>query len=171
MIAVGTAPVDIIPHMNTVGNPDVVLPVPINPKFGKVNCARVELFNAPRATFVTAPNVVSPFTTDPATVPILEIMFELPLNPTNAKLQVLVVLLAEKLCAVDDMDTVAVEPVALIVNAVIEPEVDRAKNADPYELIPLIPDPAAVAIDTAPRVADVRFVAAEAKNELAACTP
>ena len=39
VIAVGMAPVDMIPAMNAVGNPDVVEPVPIYPKFGMLICA------------------------------------------------------------------------------------------------------------------------------------
>ena len=45
-----------IPAKNTLGKPDVVEPVPIKPKLGSVNWASVELFNAPKATLVTAPS-------------------------------------------------------------------------------------------------------------------
>lgn len=37
VIADGMPPVLIIPAIKTVGNPLVVLPVPINPKFAKLN--------------------------------------------------------------------------------------------------------------------------------------
>ena len=69
MIPVGIAPVDMIPATNAVGNPEVVEPVPINPKLGRVSCARVVLFNAARATLVTAFMAVEAVNAEPATVP------------------------------------------------------------------------------------------------------
>jgi hypothetical protein len=50
----GAAPVDIMPAMNAVGNPLVVLPVPMYPKFGRAVIAPVDEAKAPRPTFVTA---------------------------------------------------------------------------------------------------------------------
>ena len=68
-ILAGTAPVLIIPFRKTVGKFEVVEPVPIKPKLGSVSCAMVELFSAPRATFVTAPKEVEPVMNEPAAKP------------------------------------------------------------------------------------------------------
>jgi hypothetical protein len=53
-ILVGTAPVDMMPAMNTEGRAEVVLPVPMYPKFGRAVTAAVEDASAPRPTLVTA---------------------------------------------------------------------------------------------------------------------
>ena len=71
-MAVGIAPVDMIPAMNAVGNPDVVEPVPMYPKFGRVN--------AP------ADKDAEVATNDPADNPPLAIMLyapEVAILPTN----------------------------------------------------------------------------------------
>ena len=51
----GAAPVDMIPAINAVGSPEVVLPVPMYPKFGSAVAASVELPAAASPTLVTAP--------------------------------------------------------------------------------------------------------------------
>ena len=65
-MAVGTAPVDIIPAINHVGSPEVVDPVPMYPKLGRDDTANVELPDAASPTFVTA--AIDPLvpTNDPA---------------------------------------------------------------------------------------------------------
>lgn len=103
-MAVGTAPVDIIPAINHVGNPEVVDPVPIYPKFGRADAPSTELPSAAKPTFVTAaieplvptydpadnPELLSavaavdPVITEPATVPIL------PTNGASRKVKLLV---------------------------------------------------------------------------------
>lgn len=72
-MAVGIAPVDMIPFKNQVGNPDVVEPVPMYPKLGCTRDAIVTLDNAATPTFVTAFTLPDADRIDPAVVPTLKI--------------------------------------------------------------------------------------------------
>ncbi len=73
----GIAPVDMMPTINAVGNPDVVEPVPINPKFGSVRAAADSEVVADRNENADSPELLSavaavdPVMIEPATVPIL----------------------------------------------------------------------------------------------------
>lgn len=129
--------------------------------------------SAPRATLVTAPNVVKPLIIDPATVPMLETIFELVLTyPTPTVAVFCVAVELSEICA--DSVPVAlldITTAALIDILLITLSIEPARNADPYELTPFTPEPATVATETAPAVVEARFVAADARNVLAAGSP
>ncbi len=83
---------DMIPTMNAVGIPEVVEPVPMNPKLGRVSAAadsdvvadRNE--NADRPELLSAVAAVDPVMIEPATVPML---------PTNGASKNVKLLVAE----------------------------------------------------------------------------
>lgn len=110
---------------------------------------------------------------EPATVPILETMLELVLTyPTPTVAVFCVAVELNEICAAKvPVERLDITTAALMDMLLMTLSIDPARNADPYELIPFTPEAATVATESAPSVADVRFVAAEARKLLAAGSP
>lgn len=80
VIAVGIAPVDMIPTMNAVGNPDVVDPVPMNPKLGSVRAPAENDVLDPKNDPAENPPALNAVC---AVVPVIIEPVKVPILPTN----------------------------------------------------------------------------------------
>lgn len=171
VIATGIAPVEKIPAINAVGNPEVVEPVPIYPKFGMVNCASVKALVAvstePAATPVMAdPAAASPVITEPAATPVIPEPANMPVIPDPAAVPILPTNGASrnvKLLVADATDVTA--DVALLTNhdtlfvafcvmALITEPAAVPVTTDPAAT-PVTPDPAAVPVTNDPATVPV----------------